>query len=181
MEETSNNILTKKNLLFFLVIVVVILLAWFVWKNYQTPKNAVDNTVQVNFGPELEKTPEQLLAEQEMVVFESKDKVPTMFPSDFPAETNPVEIERSKAIKSLQAKDKDLIFVNYNYYSLIPKDRIFSSFEKFFVDNGYTLEKTQESSYSNLYATKGEYEIYSVTIAETDGGISYVTISLTTK
>lgn len=179
MEETSNNIITKKNLLFFLGLIVIILLAWFVWQNYKIEKNP--SVVVKTSTDENGKTIDDLLAEEEVSVFESKDSRPPMFPEGFPAETKPVEIEKSFATKSLKRADKDLISVYYSYFSILPKDKIFNSFEKFFVDNKYTLKKTVESSYSNLYAKKGEYEVYSVTMAETDKGLSYVTISLTTK
>lgn len=179
MEETSNNILTKKNLLFFLGLIIIILLTWFVWQNYKIEKNP--GVVIKTSTDENGKTIDDLLAEEEVSVFESKDSPPPMFPAGFPAETKPVEIEKSFATKSLKTADKDLVFVYYSYFSILPKDKIFDFFQKFFVDNKYTLEKTVESSYSNLYATKGEYEVYSVTIAETDKGLSYVTISLTTK
>ncbi len=180
MDETTNNTFKKSNLIILLVLLVVLVGGFFFVKYYFNNKPVVGGEQVYVSDPEMAEENARLKAEQETVLFEEKDKAPTGYLLGLPVETNPVDIELSKAVTNFAGTEREVTFVNYVYYSILSRNQIVGSFKDFFSREDYLLEEVNESKYDFLSASK-ENDRFSITVSSIDGGLSYVTISLTIK
>lgn len=180
MDETTNNTFKKSNLIILLVLLVVLVGGFFFVRYYFGNKPVMGGEQVYVSDPEMAEENARLKAEQETILFEEKDKAPTGYLLGLPVETNPVDIELSKAVTNFAGTEREVTFVNYVYYSILSRNQIINSFKSYFSDESYVVEEIDETSYSSLVASK-ENNSFSITISSVDGGLSYVTISLTIK
>jgi len=175
----NNNSPKRFNWLILLVVLLVVAGLIYLVNNYFGSKSLEGEIVYVS-NPGMAEEIARLKAEQETILFESRDKAPFEFLLGIPVETNPVEIDLSSAIRNFEGTENEVTFVRYVYYSILSRAQIVDSFKKFFLDENYSIEEVNEDSNSAIFALK-EKNQFSVSVSSVDGGLSYVTISLTIK